>query len=105
MARCRGPAATAIVPSVSNIVCPRRDVPSSRALDARRDLLFYTPAVASSSLQALLRRAAVALERGRGIEVAQMLAPQLRSSSLTRDEELAVRSMAAEAALLQDDLD
>src|SRR5436190_200196 len=34
-----------------------------------------------------------------------MLAAQLRSSSLTRDEELAVRSMAAEAALLQDDLD
>jgi DNA-binding NtrC family response regulator/tetratricopeptide (TPR) repeat protein len=61
--------------------------------------------VASSSLQALLRRAAAALERGRGADVAQMLAPQLRSSSLTRDEELAVRSMAAEAALLQDDLD
>src|SRR5438046_2569686 len=34
-----------------------------------------------------------------------MLAPALRSSTLTRDEELAVRSMLAEAALLQDDLD
>src|SRR6478672_115851 len=34
-----------------------------------------------------------------------MLAPHLRSSTLTRDEELAVRSMLAEAALLQDDLD
>src|SRR5580765_5907049 len=33
-----------------------------------------------------------------------MLAPSLRSS-LTRDEELTVRSMLAEAALLQDDLD
>jgi tetratricopeptide (TPR) repeat protein len=33
-----------------------------------------------------------------------MLAPALRSS-LTRDEELTVRSMQAEAALLQDDLD
>ena len=31
--------------------------------------------------------------------------PALRSSSLTRDEELTVRSMQAEAALLQDDLD
>jgi tetratricopeptide (TPR) repeat protein len=34
-----------------------------------------------------------------------MLGPALRSSSLTRDEELTVRSMQAEAALLQDDLD
>ncbi len=34
-----------------------------------------------------------------------MLAPVLRASTLTRDEELAVRSMLAEAWLLQDDLD
>src|SRR6267378_229793 len=34
-----------------------------------------------------------------------MLAPPLRSSGLTRDDELTVRSMLAEAALLQDDLD
>src|SRR6267378_6152681 len=34
-----------------------------------------------------------------------MLAPAVRSSALTRDEELAVRSMLAEAYLLQDDLD
>src|SRR6185503_13419854 len=61
-------------------------------------------AVASSSLQALLVRAGAALERGRGAEAAQMLAPALRSS-LNRDEELTVRSMQAEAALLQDDLD
>jgi hydrogenase-4 transcriptional activator len=60
--------------------------------------------VASSSLQALLVRAGAALERGRGAEAAQMLAPALRSS-LNRDEELTVRSMQAEAALLQDDLD
>src|SRR2546427_12412090 len=50
-------------------------------------------------------RAGSSLERGRGAEAAQMLAPFIRSSSLTRDEELAVRSMLAEAALLQDDLD
>ena len=58
----------------------------------------------SSSLQALLTRAGASLERGRGGEAVQMLAPALRSS-LTRDEELTVRSMLAEAALLQDDLD
>ena len=40
----------------------------------------------------------------RSAEAVQMLAPTLRSS-LTRDEELTVRSMLAEAALLQDDLD
>jgi DNA-binding NtrC family response regulator/tetratricopeptide (TPR) repeat protein len=61
--------------------------------------------VASTSLQALLGRAAVSLERGRGADAAQMLAPALRSSALTREDELAVRSMLAEAALLQDDLD
>jgi len=60
--------------------------------------------VASSSLQALLVRAGAALDRGRGAEAAQMLATALRSS-LNRDEELTVRSMQAEAALLQDDLD
>jgi len=61
--------------------------------------------VPSSSLQALLTRAAAALERGDGPEAAQMLAPAVRSSALTRDEELALRSMLAEAWLLQDDLD
>jgi hydrogenase-4 transcriptional activator len=71
----------------------------------RRDTKAYTPTVASSSLQALLVRAGAALERGRGAEASQLLAPALRSSSLTRDEELTVRSMQAEAALLQDDLD
>ena len=59
----------------------------------------------SSSLQALLARAGAALERGRGPEAAQLLAPVLRSSALTRDEDLAVRSALAEAWLLQDDLD
>jgi len=60
--------------------------------------------VASSSLHALLARAGAALERGRGSDAAQVLAPTLRSS-LTRDDELAVRAMLAEALLLQDDLD
>jgi len=61
--------------------------------------------VASSSIQSLLVRAGASLERGRGAEATQMLAPALRSSALNRDEELTLRSMLAEAALLQDDLD
>src|SRR5215468_4204291 len=59
----------------------------------------------SSSLQALLARANAALERGHGAEAAQVLTPALRSSTLTRDDELLLRSMLAEAWLLQDDLD
>jgi hydrogenase-4 transcriptional activator len=61
--------------------------------------------VPSTSLGALLARAAGALERGRGSDVSQMLTPVLRSPALTRDEDLTVRSMLAEAWLLQDDLD
>ena len=58
-----------------------------------------------SSLDPLFARAAAALERGRGGEAVQMLTPALRSASLTRDDELKVRSMLAEAALQRDDLD
>src|SRR5881394_1001000 len=58
----------------------------------------------STSLQALLARAATALERGHGVEAAQMLGPTLKST-LPRDDELAVRAMLAEAWLQQDDLD
>ena len=58
----------------------------------------------SSSLSALLARAATALERGRGVDAAQMLGPALKST-LPRDDELAVRAMLAEAWLQQDDLD
>src|SRR5215472_18548655 len=58
----------------------------------------------SSSVQALLARAATALERGHGADAAHMLAPALRSG-LTRDDELLVRSMLAEAWLQHDDLD
>jgi hydrogenase-4 transcriptional activator len=59
--------------------------------------------VPSSSLQALVARAGAALDRGRGPEAAQLLTPALRSSTMTRDDELAVRSALAEAWLLQDD--
>ncbi len=58
----------------------------------------------SSSVQALLARAATALERGHGAEAAQLLAPILRST-LPRDDELALRATLAEAWLLQDDLE
>ena len=61
--------------------------------------------MASSTLQALVARAAVALERGRGPDAVQFLAPLLRSGSLVRDDELAIRASLAEAWLLQDDLD
>ena len=59
----------------------------------------------SSSLQALLARAGAALDRGNGADATQLLGPALRSSTLTRDEELSARAMLAEGWLLQDDLD
>ena len=52
-----------------------------------------------------MARASSALDRGRGPEAAQLLAAALRSSTLSREDELAVRSSLAEAWLLQDDLD
>jgi DNA-binding NtrC family response regulator/tetratricopeptide (TPR) repeat protein len=60
--------------------------------------------VATASVQSTLGRANAALERGRGAEAAQILAPYLRSGSLTREDELFVRAALAEAWLLQDDL-
>ncbi len=59
----------------------------------------------SSSLQALLGRADAALSRGLGPQAVEMLAPALKSSALTREDELALRSSLAEAWLLQDDLE
>ena len=56
-------------------------------------------------MQALFARAGAALERGRGLEAADMLRPALRSSTLTREDELTLRSALAEAWLLQDDPD
>ena len=58
----------------------------------------------TGSVQSLLGRANAALERGRGPEAAAILQPLLRSGSLTREDELAVRGALAEACLLQDDL-
>jgi len=52
-----------------------------------------------------MARAQSALERGRGLEAVQHLAPVLRSASLSRDDELAARCALAEAWLLQDEVD
>jgi DNA-binding NtrC family response regulator/tetratricopeptide (TPR) repeat protein len=57
------------------------------------------------SVQLLVARASASLDRGRGMEAAEMLAPIVGSASLTREDDLAVRSMLAEAYLLHDDLD
>jgi DNA-binding NtrC family response regulator/tetratricopeptide (TPR) repeat protein len=54
-------------------------------------------------VQSAIVRAHGALERGRGAEAVQALAPLLRNS-LPREDELAVRTALAEAWLLQDDL-
>ncbi|MGE3955156.1 MAG: sigma 54-interacting transcriptional regulator [Vicinamibacterales bacterium] len=61
--------------------------------------------MSSPSLHALLARAGGALERGRGPEAVQILAPLLRSAVLSREDDLAVRSALAEGWLLQDDVD
>jgi hydrogenase-4 transcriptional activator len=56
-------------------------------------------------VQGLLSRAQAAFERGRGRQAIDLLVPVLRSSTLTHDEQLAVRCTLAEAWLLQDDLE
>jgi len=61
--------------------------------------------VANAALQPVIARATAALERGQAAATIELLAPLLRApSSLTRDDELAVRVMLAESYLLQGDL-
>jgi DNA-binding NtrC family response regulator/tetratricopeptide (TPR) repeat protein len=60
--------------------------------------------VATQAPPSVLARATAALERGRGAEAAQLLAPALRSGALSRQDELSMRAALAEAWLLQDDL-
>ena len=60
--------------------------------------------MATPATHSTLARANTALERGRGAEAAQILAPLLRSGTLSREDELAVRAALTEAWLLQDDL-
>ena len=66
--------------------------------------VLYTRAVVTATIHSALARANAALERGRGGEAAPLLAQLLRSGSLSRQDELAIRSSLAEAWLLQDDL-
>ena len=58
----------------------------------------------TATIPSSLARANAALERGRGAEAVQLLTQLLRSGSLARQDELAIRSGMAEAWLLQDDL-
>ena len=59
--------------------------------------------MATASVHSIVARANGALERGHGAEAAQVLLPLLRTS-LTREDELAVRTALADAYLMQDDL-
>ena len=65
---------------------------------------LYTPRVAITAVHSTVARACQALERGRGAEAAQALAPAVKAGSLTREDEFAVRIALTEALLLQDDL-
>ncbi|HEX7086630.1 MAG TPA: sigma 54-interacting transcriptional regulator [Vicinamibacterales bacterium] len=58
----------------------------------------------SGALQPLFTRAQAALERGYGAEATQILQAALRSTGLSREDELGLRVLLAEAWLLQDDL-
>ena len=60
--------------------------------------------MATVAIHSVLARTQGALERGRGAEATQLLAPMLRPGALAREDEFAVRSALAEAWLLQDDL-
>ena len=61
--------------------------------------------MANAALQPVIARATTALERGQAATTIDLLAPLLRApSSLSRDDELAVRVMLAESYLLQGDL-
>jgi hydrogenase-4 transcriptional activator len=60
--------------------------------------------VATVVVNAVLARTQAALERGRGAEAVQLLAPMLRPDALSREDEIAMRAALAEAWLLQDDL-
>jgi DNA-binding NtrC family response regulator/tetratricopeptide (TPR) repeat protein len=60
--------------------------------------------VPTAAIHSVLARTQTALERGRGADAVQLLSPLLRSGSLAREDELALRTALAEAWLLQDDL-
>ena len=65
---------------------------------------MYTALVVSVALQPVMVRVQAALERGYAAEATQYLAQALRSTSITREDELAIRCTLAEAWFLQDDI-
>src|SRR5688572_11166059 len=69
-----------------------------------RSVYFVSSCMTTGTSLSALGRANVALDRGRGLEAAQLLTPLIRSGALNKDDELTVRSALAEAWLLQDDL-
>jgi DNA-binding NtrC family response regulator/tetratricopeptide (TPR) repeat protein len=64
----------------------------------------YTALVVSVALQPTMARAQAALEHGHAAEATQYLAQALRSTALTREDELTIRVLLAEAWFLQDDV-
>ena len=66
---------------------------------------MYTARVVSVALQPIMARAQAALERGDAARATHSLGQILRSSAITREDELSVRATLAEAWLLQDDID
>ena len=60
--------------------------------------------MAPPTFHSTLVRAIASLEKGRGSEAAQLLVPVLKAGSLSRDDELSLRTALTEAWLLQDDL-
>ena len=65
---------------------------------------MYTATVVSVALQPIMARAQAALERGQAADATQWLAQALRSTALTREDELSIRAVLAEAWFLQDDI-
>jgi len=61
--------------------------------------------VVSVALQPIMARAQAALERGDAVRATEHLAQALRSTSITREDELSIRATLAEAWLLQDNID
>jgi hydrogenase-4 transcriptional activator len=65
----------------------------------------YTAPVVSVALQPIMARAQAALERGDAARATEHLAQSLRSTTITREDELTIRATLAEAWLLQDNIE
>src|SRR5262249_38051472 len=67
-------------------------------------IVYILLPAATGAVHGVLARTHATLERARGADAVQLLAPMLRPGSVTREDEIAVRAVLAEAWLLQDDL-